>query len=249
MVPNLLDGMLKAVSWNINRKNKDLMIFETGNVYTRASKGKGFDEIPALCVGMTGLARDNWMEKKRNADFYDVKGAIEEAMHILKVGIGFVPVNIEGIAPSCGVEINGEKGMIGFIGGVSKTMLAKYDIEQEVFIAQLRLDGVFREAVLSRRYHSLPRFPFSTRDISILCDDPVSSGDILGVIKETGEELIKDVQLADVYKGENIPQGKKSLTYSIKYGLDTRTLREEEIEAIHARVKDALVKKFNVSFR
>ncbi|MCK4852015.1 MAG: phenylalanine--tRNA ligase subunit beta [Candidatus Omnitrophica bacterium] len=255
LTPHLVDGMLKAVSWNINRKNRDLMLFEFGKLYSKPAApgeetdGGGYRETPALCIGLTGLARENWLEGKRNVDFYDLKGIVEQVFHGLKIMPEFRAMRIEGIAPCAGTGIKGEKKTTGFLGQVAARLLKEYDIEQDVFVCQLELDNVFKKAVLKNRYHSVPRFPSSVRDISILCERSVTAGDIAGIIAEQGEELIRQVDLIDVYQGGNIPQGKKSLTYSVKYGLDIRTLREEEIEAVHSGIKDALAKQLGVTFR
>jgi len=249
MTPHLLDGMLKTISWNINRKNKDLRLFEIGKVYSELGEGKGYGEIPTLCIGLTGSARQNWMEGKRNESFYDLKGIIEDVFSGLRITPEFIPIHIDGIAPCAGIKIHGEKETIGFLGQTTKKVLKEYDIEQDVFLCEIKLDRIFEKAVLKNRYHAVPRFPFSTRDVSILCEDSVRAGDISRIIAEEGEELIKQIDLVDIYKGKKISKGKKSLTYSIQYGLDTRTLREEEIEALHSSVKDALAKNLGVTFR
>ncbi len=249
LVPQLIDGMLKSISWNINRRNKDLMLFEMGKVYSKDPKGKGYLEIPALCVGITGLANADWARGVRKMSFYDLKGGIEEAFRLLKVVPEFFPAKLSEMSLCAGVRLKGEEPHIGYLGRIKDKLLAAYDIEQEVYVAQIKLDRVFEKSVLKREYHSVPRFPFSARDISILCDEKVSAEDISRTIARSGAELIRKIDLIDVYREGNIPSGKKSLTYSIQYGLDTRTLKDEEIESIHAGVKDALAGGLGVTFR
>jgi len=249
MTPHLLDGMLKAVSWNLNRKNNDLMLFEIGKLYSKTAGGKGYKEIPALSIGMTGMVRSNWLEGARKAGFYDVKGSLEAVFSALRVTPEFTENGLDGIMPSSGIKIKGESQLIGYAGEVAKKILKDYDIEQEVFVAQIKLDSLLDKAALDIKYRPVPRFPFSTRDVSVLCDEALASDKVLEIISGSGEELVKEVNLLDVYKGKNIPDGKKSLTYSIKYGLDNRTLRDEEIEAAHSKIKDTLVSKLKVSFR
>lgn len=249
LVPQLVDGMLKSISWNINRRNKDLMLFEIGKIYSKAQEGEGYLEIPALCIGITGLANADWAHGKKGISFYDLKGCIEEAFRLLNVSPEFFPSELNEMSLCAGVRLKGEEHCIGYAGRIKDKLLAAYDIEQEVYVAEIRLDQVFEKVVLKREYRSVPRFPFSTRDISMLCDEEISAADISRTIEKSGEELIRRIDLIDVYRGKNIPIGKRSLTYSIQYGLDTRTLKDEEIESVHAGVKDALAGGLGVTFR
>ncbi len=247
LTPQLLDGMLRAVSWNINRKNTDLGLFEVGKIYSRVRGA--FLEVPAVCVGLTGDLRKNWQEGRRPANLYDLKGIVETVLRGLKLSAVFREAPVEGLANCAGIFLPGGKESIGFLGEASSRLLSEYGISQPVYICQVKLDAIMENAVLENRYLSVSRFPTSVRDVSILCDRSLSAGEIRAVIEETGEEIIRGIDLLDVYEGERIPGGKKSLTYSIEYGLESRTLTDEEIEAIHSRVKDGLVKELKVSFR
>jgi phenylalanyl-tRNA synthetase beta chain len=249
LTPQLLDGMLRAISWNINRKNNDLGLFEIGKLYSR-SGGKGpFRETPAMCIGLTGNLHKDWQDGERVADFYDLKGIIEMMLHKLRLGSVFSGTSIKGLANCAEIKLADKNESIGFLAEVTPKTLDDYDIEQNVYISQIRLDRIIENAALENRYRSIPRFPSSSRDVSILCDGSLAAADIYAVIAASGEELIRGIDLVDVYKGKQIPLDKKSLTYSIKYGMDTRTLTEEEIEAVHSKIKDALAQKLKVTFR
>ena len=249
LTPNLLDGMLKAISWNTNRSNRDLKLFEIGKLYTPAEGGKGYSEERTLCIGMTGASRRNWKDGSVETSVYEVKGAIEAVLEKLRVKAAFKTARIEGLVSSAGITAGDAAPDAGFMGEVSGRMLDEYGITQPVYVCQVKIEEVLASTVLKPRYHAIPRFPLSTRDVSVLCENSLSAGDILDVINRTGEELIKGAELVDIYEGKNIPAGKKSLTYSIQYGLDTRTLTDDEIEAVHQRVKDALSGKLGVTFR
>jgi phenylalanyl-tRNA synthetase beta chain len=249
LTTQLLDGMLRAISWNINRKSKDLGFFEIGKIYSRPGGKGSFLEIPAICIALTGLLRENWQEGKRPVNLYDLKGIIETAFSRLRVSTAFCEASIKGLE-NCGeVSLPDGDTSIGFFGEVNAKLLGEYDISQPVYICQVRLDEIMKRAVLENHYHAIPRFPSSSRDISVLCDRSLAAGEVHKVIAETGEEIIRGIELVDVYEGKQIPADKKSLSYSIRYGLDTRTLTDEEIEAMHATVKEALAKKLGVTFR
>jgi len=248
LTPQLLDGMLRAISWNINRKNKDLGFFEIGKIYSRA-RGKEFSEVPALSIGLSGTLRSNWQEGERGANFYDLKGILEKTLKVLRLSADFSRMQIDFLASCAGVKLEGDGQHIGFLGEVSTKLLNEYDIDQPVYICQIKLDEILEKSVLTNRYHAVARFPSSSRDISILCDKALASAEIRKTILESGEEIIRQVKLLDVYEGEQIPPDKRSLSYGIDYGLDTRTLTDEEVEAVHSKIKEALIKQFKVGFR
>ena len=247
LTPQLIDGMLKSIAWNINRKNTDLGFYEAGKVYGKAEK-RGYIETPTISIGLTGLLRENWKEGARVVNFYDLKGMIEELLQRVQLEATFSDTEQKGFINCAQVTLSDDIP-IGFMGSVKKKVLDEYDIAQEVYICQLDLGVLMEKGNLANKYQSIPKFPFSSRDISILCDKGLASDKISITITEAGGEIIKGVELVDVYEGKQIEQNKKSFTYSIQYGSDEKTLLDEEIENIHTKIKDVLSQKFNVTFR
>jgi len=245
LTPQLFDGMLKSIAWNINRNNKDLGFFEIGKLYSR--KNKKFLEIPALSCALTGLIRKNWKEGERSANFFDLKGIIESLSGVLKVPVTFHANKEAGFRYSASIEVR--KKTIGFIGEVASSILDKYDIAQKVFACQVKLDEMISLSKLENRHIAVNRFPSSSRDVSILCSSQTAAKNIRKVISKTGAELLRNVELVDMYEGKQVSSGKKSLTYSIEYGMSARTLTEEEIEAVHSKIKETLIAELNVTFR
>ena len=249
MTPQLVHGMLKTISWNLNRKNMDLALFEIGKIYRRGKGKERFTETPVLCIGMTGVLRRNWVEGEREMNLFDLRGPVDLVLRRLHLEPVFSPKEIKGFYPAAKMGIWGESSEIGFGGEVSKDILKEYDIESAVFVCQIDLDNILEKACLENRYSQVPRFPFSSRDVSILCAETVIAGEMYRAMADSGEDLLRDIELIDAYRGEKIPKGKVSYTYSIKYGLPTRTLKDEEIEEAHLRLKEVLLKKFKVTFR
>ena len=245
--PQLLDGMLRTISYNLNRRNKDLKLYEIGKIYSR--RGREFSEEPTLCIGFTGLIREGWKEGERVSDFYDLKGMVEAIFQGVGLEPDFVPEVVEGFDLCAAIRIAGEKGSSGLLGQVGHDILKKYDIDQNVYVCQIGLESLYEKAVLEDSYRPITRFPASSRDISILCDKPLTAGEISGIIAQKGKDMIRRIKLVDVYEGKQIPPDKKSLTFSIEYGLDTRTLKEEEVEEAHSGIKEDLSKKLGVTFR
>lgn len=246
LTPQLLDGMLRSISWNINRRNRAVALFEIGKIYSKAGKDT-FIETPALCIGLAGVLRENWTEGERRAGLFDLKGILEELFSNLGLNVTFSSANLKGFTSTADVLLDGQR--IGFLAAGKKKTLEAYDINQDVYIAQITLDKVIEDTVLRKKYQAIPRFPSSLRDISMLCDKILSAGDINTLIADSGGEIIRGIRLIDMYEGDQIPQDKKSLTYSIEYGLNDRTLTEEEIESAHSKIKDSLVGKLKITIR
>jgi phenylalanyl-tRNA synthetase beta chain len=249
LTPHLIHGMLKSISWNLNRQNRDIRLFETGTAYSAAGDGKGYNEKPLLCVGLTGSIRNNWQEGAREADLFHLRGVVDLLFDRLQIRPLVKPAELEGFDAAMRIFAAEQDTPAGIAGSVNRKVLNAYDIEDPVFICQIELGELFRKAVLEHRYTGVPRFPFSARDISLLCGDNVQAQQLEDTILESGEDIIRDVRLIDIYEGENIPEGKKSYTYSIKYGLGTRTLRDEEVDSVHSRLKKTLIERFDISFR
>ncbi len=245
LTPQLLDGLLRSVSWNINRKNNDLGFFEIGKIYSRGNKE--FFEIPALSVGLTGLWRKNWREGERESNFFDLKGIITALFSVLKVPISFLSSKETGFRYSAEIRTRGKN--IGFMGEIDDKILDKYDLAQKVYACQLKLDEIINRAELENRYHAVNRFPSSSRDVSILSGSQTAAENIRAIIAKTGGELILSIELVDVYEGKQVSPGKKSLTYSIEYGIPDRTLTEEEVESVHSKIKETLTSELGVTFR
>ncbi len=250
LVPHLLDGMLKAVAWNINRKNNDLAFFEVGKTYGRTGSGaKDFIETPLLSIGLTGAVRRNWKEGEVKADLYDLKGIVESLMGRLKIKTVFESALIDEFLCAAEIRLGGENRLAGVIGELSGKALAAYDIAQPVYVCQIALDETARQAVMDDLYAAIPRFPSSSRDVSILCDKELEAANIRAAIEKLGEGIVREVELIDLYQGDKLPAGKKSLTYSIKYGRDDRTLTDEEVETANSGIRQALTERFQVTFR
>ncbi|MFH1837049.1 MAG: phenylalanine--tRNA ligase subunit beta [Candidatus Omnitrophota bacterium] len=245
LTPQLLDGMLKAMSWNRNRNNKDLKLFEIGKIYARSKDL--FKETPVLCMAVTGVMRKNWKEGEKETDIYDLKGMIEMMFDRLNVQVGFKEGNIDGMLSAAHIELEQEN--IGFLTQVGSKILEAYDIDQKVYLCQIRLDKVTQKTVLKNKYSPIVKFPSSERDISVLCDESVLASSIMEIIQATGGEMIRTVRFKDMYVGKQIPEGKKSLTYSMEYGLKDGTITDEETEKIHSEIKGKLIKELNISFR
>jgi phenylalanyl-tRNA synthetase beta chain len=157
------------------------------------------------------------------------------------------PLPLFSPAASAIVKIGGRE--IGGLGKVDKSLLDRYGIKTNVFVAELEIEAIYSHAKLEHRFSELPRYPSSSRDISLIVEDKISNKDITETIKETCGELAVDVNPFDLYRGEQVPKGCKSILYSVEYMAPDRTLTDEEINSLDRKVREVLVQRFNAKIR
>ncbi len=257
MRPSLIPGMISAVSFNINRKANPIKLFELGRVYAKdpsikeSTRSKtGYVEPRSLVIAIHGGAGD-WKRGASELDFFDLKGIIETLFSGLGIeNIVFEKIDMPLYSKNRAAIIKKDNLCLGTIGDVSSRVLANFDIKIEnVSISEIFFDDVIKIAKLEKRFQEIQRFPSVFRDISMIAGDKISSSEIINIIREFGKNLVKSVELLDLYKGKNIPQGSVSLTYRVEYLSKEKTLTDEEINPIDKEIRDNLSDKLSVKFR
>ena len=220
-------GMLEVLARNYNHKNKNARLFEIATVYiarelplTRLPKEKDI-----ITLGGYG-----------DMDFYDIKGAVEELFASLGVtNVTFDTAEANPIYhPGKSADIFINKKKVGTVGEVHPDVCGNYDIG-ETYLAEVDLDYLLKCAGRDPVYKPLSRFPSVTRDLAMLVDDGVKAADIEGAIRRAAGNLLEELELFDVYKGSQIPEGKKSVAYSATFRAD-KTLKEEEVNKLWNKV-------------
>ena len=250
MRPSLLSEMLEVVNWNLNRKNTLLQLFEINKVYIMNKATGHADEVMHLSIGICGNKTGNWKEKPRDLDFFDLKGIIEILMDSLGVA-GYRIENAQHTSLKDGLSttINVNGSSCGIFGKVKEEVARRFDIKKNIYAAEISLDNLLAGADLKKKFSALPKYPSVKRDIAILLDDTISASSIYDVIKEEARGIVKSVNVFDLYKGQQIQEGKKSLAYTIEYRSDEKTLNDKEVNDIHKKVQDALVKRLGAQIR
>lgn len=247
MRPSLVPGMLGAALWNINRKAKDLKLFEIGHVYSK--NGSDFTERQYLGVCIIGEVV-NWAGGSRNYSFFDLKGDLEALFGSLGINdISFANASdcrFSGAA-CASIELSG--GNIGMIGEVDAGVLKDFDIKLTVYMCEICLDKVYPHIGAKKRMEALPKYPSVSRDISIIADKDTPNGKISTVIRTAAGGVLKDVSLVDKYSGKQIPEGKISLTYRLEYQNPAKTLEEKEVTEVHNKVLGALGSELGAKLR
>ena len=250
MRPSLVPGLLKAVAWNINRKAKEIGLFEIGNIYP-AGGAKPFGEVKRLSIGLSGEIRGSWQAPSRQADFFDLKGMLETLAEGLGLkGIELSSAGVPFLEEGSSAAIKVKDGpAIGFIGEASRAVLDAYDIKQKVYALEISLDDIFKLCRFSTRYEEPPRYPSAVRDLSIIVDKSVECASIVNLIRASGGAIVKGLELIDRYSGKQIPDGRIGFTYRIEYQDPSKTLEDARVNAAHSEIFNTLAEKLGARIR
>ena len=230
MRQSLLFSGLEAISYNINRKNTDLKLFEFGKTYHNYPSG--YEEIKHLTLFLTGNRnQESWTTSQRPTDFFLFKGyvnAVLERLGIQKTQIQPLTSDIfsEGIALSIGRDAVVE------IGVVKKSILKSFGIKQEVFYADFNWATILKLISNKIKFSEIPKYPEVRRDLALLIDNGVTYESIYKIAKQTEKEVLKNIDLFDVYQGDNLSEGKKSYALSFILQDNSKTLTDEQIDKI-----------------
>ena len=230
MRQSLLFSGLEAISYNINRKNTDLKLFEFGKTYHNYPSG--YEEKKHLTLFLTGNRnQETWTASQKPTDFFLFKGyvnAVFERLGIQKTQNQPLTSDVfsEGIAVSLG------KDTIVEIGVVKKSILKHFGIKQEVFYADFNWAVILKLISNKIKFTEIPKYPEVRRDLALLIDQAVTYESIYTIAKQTEKSLLKNIDLFDVYEGDNLPEGKKSYALSFSIQDSSKTLTDEQIDKI-----------------
>lgn len=248
MRQSMLFSGLEAISYNINRKNSDLKLFEFGKSYRKLLSGP--NEKKHLTVFVTGNRMpESWTNpEKKASDFFLFKGYVSSILSRL----GFdkahhLPVTndvfAEGISFAIGNDILVE------LGTVKKSILKHFDIKQEVFYAEFNWDLVIKLLSNKIKFTAIPKYPEVRRDFALLVDASVSFESIYKTARQTEKSLLKDINLFDVYEGKNLPEGKKSYAVSFTIQDATKTLTDVQIDKIMSKLQSNFESELGATLR
>ncbi|MEO2066561.1 MAG: phenylalanine--tRNA ligase subunit beta [Desulfurobacteriaceae bacterium] len=223
---------------NINRNEKDVFLFEAAKVF-EPTEGELPKETLKLGIVMTGEVPEG-LFSKREVDFYDLKGVIEEVLSFLRLKGEFErEEEKEYLHPGQGARVKVKGETVGFLGKLHPDVLERFDVKQDIYVAEVELGKLLEMAKEERiEFKQIPKFPPVMRDIAVIVDEDVPVAQIEGVIERAAKYLYK-VELFDVYKGKGVPEGKKSVAFSLTFRAPDRTLSDEEVN----RVLDAIIEE------
>ncbi|MFH1829783.1 MAG: phenylalanine--tRNA ligase subunit beta [Pseudomonadota bacterium] len=254
MCTSLLPGLLDVLKLNLNRQRNDLRFFALQRVFQRPGAVGPSDEPLTLAGIMTGKRYPgSWQSSKEMLDFYDAKGVVEsvlDSLHLSESAIyqrGEAPAFLH---PGRFAYVLYDGGRVGFVGQLHPNILAMWDLAQDVFVFEMHFE-VLAELSQSKahRFKELPKFPFVTRDISIVLKDHIPLVEVEKVISEGMDELLDDVSVFDLYKGKGVPSGHKSLGIALRFSRDDRTLTDEEVTQAQRNIVGKLSSQLGAELR
>lgn len=249
--PSLVPGLLEVVATNRHRQSPDVRCFEVGRVFRAGGpEGLAREEV-RVGVALTGLrARRAWHAGRDGVDLYDAKGMAEQVLAALGVEAGDVR---EGALPFLEEGRAGEflvaGEAVGWFGELAPGPQERYDLPGPVFLAELGLDRLGALPPRPVRYQALPRFPAVQRDVAFVMPGDLSVARVEAEIRRQGGALLKGVALFDVYDGQGVEAGKRSVAWSLTFQAEDRTLTDGEVNVLHRGIVDAVRARFGVKVR
>lgn len=240
---SLLPHLIEAASYNVAHKNKDVKLFEIGNVFFANGEGELPDQVEYLSGILTGdYVVNQWQGKKETVDFYLAKGVVDRVSEKLNLEFSYRRADIDGLHPGRTAEILLENKVVGFIGELHPTLAADNDLKR-TYVFELNFDALMAVSVGYINYQPIPRFPGMSRDIALEVDQNIPAADLLSTIHAHGGNILKDTLVFDVYQGEHLEKGKKSIAIRLNY-LDTEeTLTDERVSKVQAEIEAALIEQ------
>lgn len=249
----LLGGILETIVRNISRKNEDIKIYELGAVYLpEALPLRSLPKEPLmLCGALVGKRNEVlWNTDRDVVDFYDAKGAVET----LLAALGVVDYQVSAgehtsLHPGKTAIFIKNDQVLGTVGEVHPKVLGDFGINRKVYVFEINIETLASQVVLLNPYQSLPKFPAINRDLAVVLSTEVSVDRVMqGIISSAGP-LLSDVRLFDVYNGEQVAAGSRSLAFSLTYRHHERTLTDSEIDVFHKNIIEHLDKTLMAKIR
>ena len=247
MRPSLLPGLIDAVSHNRRHGRRDVRLFEIGTRFSPTGESRG------VGVAWTGLATpDHWSGGRRDVDFSDIKGVVEQIAAVALVAPSFAETGAPYLVPGRAAKLVVNGRDIGVFGQLDAEVADRRDLPagDAVYVAELNLDALTAEAPPDTlRATALPKYPAVVRDVSILVADALSAATVRGTIRAAAPNTLIQVREFDRYQGKGVPDGKVSLSFRLTFQSPERTLTDDEVQAGMQRIIDALITGLNAAQR
>jgi phenylalanyl-tRNA synthetase beta chain len=250
--PSLLPGLIHSLRHNVSHKNYDVALFEIGRVFT--GQNGTTKEERRVAIAITGQrAMPFWSGGERDAklDASDVKGAVEEFLdHFGVRGVAFArrTETTAMFLESATIALGG-KLPLGETGQLSPALAKTYDLRDAVFLAELNLDQLLARRNPAKSFKPLPQFPAIRRDVAMLVPEATTHESVLQTVRKTKPANLETVELFDIFRGKNVPEGQKSLAYAFTYRSQEKTLTDAEVNAGHLKIVEALKQNLGATVR
>ncbi len=252
MRTTLAAGLFETVQRNLSRQLRDLKLFEIGKVFLDNGADRLPEETEMLAAIWTGGRLPfSWHSDQTPCDFFDIKGAVEgllEGLAVHEVGFTRMPdARCDYLRPGSSALITAGEEEIGFLGEVHRRVRKNFDIDQPCFLFEIDGERLGRQVPTTVSASPIPRFPSVSRDITLIVDRAVESRQLLDRVNEMDEPLVEKVVLFDLFEGEPIPKGKKSVSFRIVYRSHEKTLEDESVNRLHQKLTQTLLDDFDAA--
>jgi phenylalanyl-tRNA synthetase beta chain len=251
MRTSMVPSIVETVRFNMNRDISDIKIFEIGKVYSKTGDESFSREETWLIVAMAGLRQADWKGGNEPCDFYDIKGIAE----LLLASLGVPSTKVGPLAdvpylhPKRAAKITYGDIEVCRFGEFHPELQQKFELHRRLYLLEMNLESVLTIARPKGAFAEVPRFPGVTRDLAVVVDEDVPAIAVEQIIARASQPVVEEVKLFDLYRGDQIPEGKKSLAYSIRYRASDRTLTDEEVNQHQEAIIKALKEEVKATLR
>jgi phenylalanyl-tRNA synthetase beta chain len=244
---SLRAGVLNTMSRNQRNRENNIRLFEIAKVFLPQSEGLP-EENEILCGLVDSVVSDNyWQHEPVPVDFYFVKGIVETILTRLGIETEYIPGNDVTFNPAKCADVMAGSLRIGVIGEIHPAVLRQFDVTEPAFLFELDVDKLLGLSLKPLVYKAVSRYPGITRDIAVLLDAGVDYQKIVEIVRSFN--LVSDLQLFDLYVGEQVPAGKKSVAFRLTYQASDRTLKDEEVDKVQKHILERLSKELGATLR
>jgi phenylalanyl-tRNA synthetase beta chain len=254
---SLIPGALAVVQRNIYGGEKNLELFEIGNVFNKKTSGEiksfeDFEEKTKLLFLITGkLSEKTWIGEEKSVDFYSLKGAINSFLSKISLDNALNDFYYQDENRIFDITFSKKSGSAepGYGGRVKNSILKEFDIDQDVFCFEFDLDILKNLKVPDKKYQEPLRYPKIIRDFAFIFPKEVNFGEVKKEIKKTSSGLLKSVEIFDIFESQSLGENKKSMAFTLEFFDNSRTLTEDEVEIEFNKLISTVVTKFNAKLR
>jgi phenylalanyl-tRNA synthetase beta chain len=247
MRTSLLPGLVGALLYNQKRQQARIRLFETGLIF---KNGENLSQISTIAGIITGnINKNQWDMKDRSCDLFDLKKDIEALFELngYKIDVNFSPIHHSALHPGQSAKIVHDNQQLGLIGALHPSVQKKLGLTKEAFVFEIELENISKH--ITARYQKISKFPSVQRDLSITVAEEISIAEIMDLIGKTTPDVLYNLELFDVYHGEAIDLGKKSLALGLTFRRTSSTLTDDEVESAVGSILEGLRKEFGALLR
>ncbi|MCK5862388.1 MAG: phenylalanine--tRNA ligase subunit beta [Candidatus Hydrogenedentes bacterium] len=249
MRTTLLPGLYATASYNHKRGARSIQLFEMGPVYHAVDEKELPEEPFYLGIVLSGIAPEHWSEAERPVDFHDIKGFMDTVLGHLGYAVTLKQLSNSAFQEGQGAIVKIKKRQIGYIGKTALAAAKSYDLPESVFVLELNLSKLFERPMPPAQFKDIPQFPASLRDLAVVVDLSISAAELTSVIKNAGGPLLKSIDVFDVYRGNPLPENKKSIAFNLVFQSPDRTLKDKDTQKAIEKIIKKLQQQHGAELR